>query len=124
MIECKDLAGKVIHRCTLYEDGNYGPEVHLELTDGTTFSACLTTKTSIEAKHIRDDGGEPQVLKDYTAPPFHVDLYLLAYSPFPLIGRALVGAFRCVLQVELVELGLEQLFVGKLRLVLGDQRRG
>jgi hypothetical protein len=68
MIECKELAGKVIRRCTLYEDGSYGPEVHLEFTDGTTFSACLTTKTSIEAKHIRDDGGEPQVLKDYTTP--------------------------------------------------------
>jgi hypothetical protein len=68
MIECEELTGKVIRRCTLHEDGSYGPEVHLEFTDGTTFSACLTTKASIEAKHIRDDGGEPQVLKDYTAP--------------------------------------------------------
>ena len=66
MIECKELAGCVVRRLTLYEDRSYGPEVHIEFTDGSVFSACLVTKTLLEAKHIRDEGGEPIVLHDYT----------------------------------------------------------
>lgn len=68
MIVCKELADKVVRLVTIYEDGSYGPEVHIEFTDGTTFSACLRTNVSIEAKHIRDDGGEPRVLHDYSSP--------------------------------------------------------
>ena len=69
MIECKELAGKIIRVCHIYEDGSYGPEVHIEFTDDTTFSACLKTSVSIEAKCIHDQGGEPQILQDYTPPP-------------------------------------------------------
>ena len=68
MIECKELAGKVIRVCHIYQDGNDGPEVHIEFSDDTTFSACLKPSVSIEAKYIHDQGGEPQILKDYTAP--------------------------------------------------------
>jgi hypothetical protein len=68
MTECKELAGKVIHRFTIFEDGNYGPDIQIEFTDGTSFSACLKTDISIEAKHLRNEGGQPQVLKDYTRP--------------------------------------------------------
>jgi hypothetical protein len=64
MIECKELAGKVVRSLTLFEDGSNGPEVSMEFTDGTVFSVCL--KTSIEAKHTCDEGGEPVVLKDYS----------------------------------------------------------
>jgi hypothetical protein len=63
MIECKELAGKIVRSLTLYEDG---PEVCIEFTDGVVFSACL--KTSLEAKSTRDDGGQPQVLQDYSPP--------------------------------------------------------
>ena len=66
MIQCKELSEKVVRLLTLYEDGAYGPEVHIEFTDGTTFSACLKTNVSIEAKYIHDQGGEPCVLRDYT----------------------------------------------------------
>lgn len=69
MIECKELAGKVIRACHIYEGGSCGPEVHIEFTDDTTFSACLKTEVSIEAKCIHDQGGEPQILTDYTRPP-------------------------------------------------------
>ncbi len=69
MIECKELAGKVIRACHIYDDSSYGPEVHIEFTDETTFSARLNTKVSIEAKCIHDQGGEPQILKDYTSHP-------------------------------------------------------
>lgn len=68
MIVCKELADKVVHLVTIYEDGTYGPEVHIEFTDGTIFSACLKTNISIEAKYIRDEGGEPRVLRDYSGP--------------------------------------------------------
>ena len=70
MIPCKELSGKVVRLVTIYENGTYGPEVHIEFTDGTVFSACLKTNVSIEAKCIRDDGGEPRVLQDYSCPAF------------------------------------------------------
>jgi len=66
MIECKELTSKVVRSLTVYEDGTYGPEVHIEFTDGTAFSACL--KSTIEAKYTRDEGGEPRVLRDYSPP--------------------------------------------------------
>jgi hypothetical protein len=69
MIECNELTNKVIRRCTIYDDGAYGPEVTLEFTDGTVFSAYLRTKTSIEAKYVRDEGGQPCVLHDYSSAP-------------------------------------------------------
>jgi hypothetical protein len=67
MIDCKELSDKIVRQLTIYEDGTYGPEVHIAFTDGTSFSACLKTNVSIEAKYIHDQGGEPTVLCDYTA---------------------------------------------------------
>jgi hypothetical protein len=46
----------------------YGPEVHIEFTDGTTFCACLKNQMTIEAKYIHDQGGEPNILRDYSSP--------------------------------------------------------
>jgi hypothetical protein len=43
MIECKELAGKVIRICRIDKDGSNGPEIHIEFTDQTTFSVCLKT---------------------------------------------------------------------------------
>jgi hypothetical protein len=68
MIHCKELSDKVVRLVTIYEDGAYGPEVHIEFTDGTTFSACLKANVSIEAKYIHDQGGEPCILRDYSMP--------------------------------------------------------
>ena len=67
MIQCKELTETVVHLVTICEDGQYGPEVHIEFTDGTTFSACLRTSVSIEAKYIHDQGGEPCILRDYSS---------------------------------------------------------
>lgn len=66
MMECKELANKVVQKVTLYEEGDYGPEVNIEFTDGSNFNVCL--KTAIEAKLTLDEGGEPRVLKDYSVP--------------------------------------------------------
>ncbi len=56
----------MIRTFTIHEENVSGPEVHIEFTDDTTFSACLNALLSIEAKCIQDFDGEPQVLKDYT----------------------------------------------------------
>lgn len=69
VIECTELAGKVIRDCAIYDNGSNGPEVLIEFTDGTTFSVCLKTTVSVEAKCIRDEGGQPQVLKTFTNAP-------------------------------------------------------
>ncbi len=68
MIECKGLAGKVVKVFAIYEDSPDGPEICIEFTDGTVFSSCLKTTTALEAKMTRDDGGQPQLLKDYSTP--------------------------------------------------------
>jgi hypothetical protein len=62
MIECKDLAGKVVRSIRIFEDSNDGPEISID------FNACLGLKVTLEAKWTHDDGGQPQVLKDYTTP--------------------------------------------------------
>ena len=68
MIDCKDLAGKVVRSLRIFEDGNVGPEVSIVFEDGSNFNVCLGVKTTLEARWTRDDGGQPQVLKDYTTP--------------------------------------------------------
>ena len=68
MIDCKDLAGKVVRSITHFEEGSDGPEISIDFEDGSNFNACLGVKMTLEAKWTRDDGGQPQVLKDYTTP--------------------------------------------------------
>jgi hypothetical protein len=68
MIECIELAGKVIRLCTIFEDGSDGPDLEIDFTDGASFTVSLRTNVSIEAKCVRDERGQPQVLKDYTTP--------------------------------------------------------
>jgi hypothetical protein len=68
MTECKELASKVVRVLTIYDEGTYGPEVHIEFTDGTCFSTCLKNNVTIEAKYISDEGGQPVVLRDYSSP--------------------------------------------------------
>lgn len=68
MIECKDLAGKVVRSIAIYHEGSYGPEVSIDFEDGTNFNVCLGVKMNLEAIWTRNEGGEPQVLKDYSGP--------------------------------------------------------
>ena len=51
MIECRELAGKVVHRCTVDKDAKDGPEIHIEFTDETVFCVSLKSKVSIETRH-------------------------------------------------------------------------
>jgi hypothetical protein len=66
-MECKELAGKVIRACNLYEGAVDGPELQIDFTDDTSFAVSLRAQVSFEAKCVQNDGGEPKVLKDYTA---------------------------------------------------------
>jgi len=67
MIECKELAGKVVRSLTLYEEGNDGPEVSIDFEDGCNFNVCLGVKTTLDAKLTLNEGGQPQMLKDYAS---------------------------------------------------------
>ena len=59
-----DLKGKVIAEAKIYRDPLDGTEIHLDFSDGTTFSCCVTTTQRTEASLIRCGGaGEPEVLK-------------------------------------------------------------
>ena len=67
MIECKELTGKTIRRFNIFEDGHRGPDIQIDFTDGTRFSACLKTAVSVEAAYTRDEGGQSNVLRDYSS---------------------------------------------------------
>ena len=66
MIECKELVDKVVRQVTIFENGDYGPEVNFEFTDGTNFNVRL--KNTVEAKLTLDEGGQPRILQDYSTP--------------------------------------------------------
>ncbi len=68
MIDCKEVAGKVVQSLRIFEDGSDGPEVSIDFEDGSNFNACLGVRMTLEAKLTRDEGGQPQVLQDYTTP--------------------------------------------------------
>jgi hypothetical protein len=69
MVECKEFVGKVVSTFTIYENNTSGPEICIEFTDGTVFSSCLKSTTALEAKLTRNQGGQPELLKDYSIPP-------------------------------------------------------
>jgi hypothetical protein len=69
MVECKEFVGKIVSSFRLYEDSIDGPEISIEFTDGTVFSSCLKTSTALEAKMMRNEGGHPRILKDYSTSP-------------------------------------------------------
>ncbi len=64
MIECAELENKVIRSLKIFQEPT--PEIHIEFADGTIFSASLNATLSVDAKCIRDEGGEPIVLTQYT----------------------------------------------------------
>jgi hypothetical protein len=65
MIDCKELVGKTVRQVTIYEDGDYGPEVNIEFSDNSNFNVCL--RNTVEAKLTLDEGGQPRVLFDYSS---------------------------------------------------------
>jgi hypothetical protein len=68
MQTCKEFIGKTVADFTIHEEGPDGPEICIEFTDGTVFSSCLKTSTKLEATLTKDDGGRPQLLKEFSTP--------------------------------------------------------
>ena len=66
MTRCVELVGKVVEKFTLYEDGPYGPEIQIEFTDGTSFNACVSTRSKIEARLLHNSPSQSEVLKVFT----------------------------------------------------------
>jgi hypothetical protein len=64
-VECPELAGKTIKSLRLYKNSDQGNEVIIELTDGTYFSCCLETKSTLSATLFRLCIGTPEVLRNY-----------------------------------------------------------
>jgi hypothetical protein len=46
-VECADLSGKTIQTLRIYKDTGDGTEIQIELTDGTSFSCCVSHATSV-----------------------------------------------------------------------------
>jgi hypothetical protein len=65
VIDCPELADKIIQELRIHDDPPCGREVHIEFTDGTAFTVSLTTNTTVEAKYYRDQGGELEVLREF-----------------------------------------------------------
>jgi hypothetical protein len=64
-LECLELAGKTIKSLRLYKNSDQGNEVVIDLTDGTSFSCCLETKSTLSASLFRSGAGTPDVLRNY-----------------------------------------------------------
>jgi hypothetical protein len=49
-IECPELSGKTIQTLRIYRDVSDGTDVQIELTDGTSFSCCLSHQPSVKVE--------------------------------------------------------------------------
>jgi hypothetical protein len=64
-IECADLVGKTIQSVRIFRNPEGEAEVHIELTDGTSFSCCLSQSPTVTASIYKGGSGSPEVLKSY-----------------------------------------------------------
>jgi hypothetical protein len=62
IVECPELAGKVIRRPTLYQSKIGEHEIMIDFTDGTSFSCAFEAHTSTKASLIRTGNGVPETL--------------------------------------------------------------
>lgn len=64
-VECSELSGKTIQNLRIYKDGGDGTEIQIALTDGTTFSCCVSHPPAVTASLYQGGVGTPKVLRDY-----------------------------------------------------------
>ena len=64
-IECSDLAGKTIQMVRIYKDAGDGAEVQIQLTDGTSFSCCVSHSSTVTASLYKGGSGSPEILNNY-----------------------------------------------------------
>ena len=64
-VECADLSGKTIQTLRIYKDTGDGTEIQIELTDGTSFSCCVSHTTTVIASNYKAGIGSPEILHNY-----------------------------------------------------------
>lgn len=64
-VECPELSGKTIQTLRIYKDAGDGTEMHLDLTDGTSFSYSVCNTSTVKATLYKGGVGTPQVIHDY-----------------------------------------------------------
>lgn len=64
-VECSELSGKTIRTLRVYKDGHDGTEIQIDLTDGTSFSCCVSHPPVVTASLYQGGVGTPKVLRDY-----------------------------------------------------------
>jgi hypothetical protein len=64
-VECPELSGKTIQTLRIHKGTGDGTSVQIELTDGTTFSCCLSNQPTVAASLYRGGVGIPETLRSY-----------------------------------------------------------
>ena len=64
-IECPELSGKTIQTVRIYKKADVEAEIHLDLTDGTSFSCSLRQQSEIEAALYQGGVGSPKIIREY-----------------------------------------------------------
>jgi hypothetical protein len=64
-VECFELSGKTIRTVRIYKDTGDGTDVHIELTDGTSFSCCFCHQAAVKASLYRGGIGTPETIRRY-----------------------------------------------------------
>jgi hypothetical protein len=64
-VECCELSGKTIQTLRIHRDTGDGTDVQIELTDGTSFSCCLSNQPTVQASLYRGGVGTPETIRSY-----------------------------------------------------------
>jgi len=64
-VECPKLSGKTIQTLRIYKDIGDGTDLHIELTDGTSFTCVLSHRPAVRASLCKGGVGAPQTIRDY-----------------------------------------------------------
>jgi hypothetical protein len=59
------VANKTIRKLTIFDEDAKTPEIVIELSDGTIFTASFATTAAVQAALTIDEGGEPQIIAAY-----------------------------------------------------------
>lgn len=64
-IECAEVSGKTVQRFRIHRDTGDGPELHIDFTDGTSFSYSICCLPSARATLYKGGIGTPEILSEY-----------------------------------------------------------
>jgi hypothetical protein len=64
-VECPELSGKTIQTLRIHKDTGDRTNLQIELTDGTSFSCCLSNRPTVEAFLYRGGVGTPETIRSY-----------------------------------------------------------